>query len=122
MTGPPAATGERPQWLLNVTNDAWFGTSSGPYQHLTSARMRSIEEGLPMIRAANTGISAVIDAYGNVLASLDMLATGIIDHVLPPARAATPYARWGDATLVVLLAGLGCALIRVPRRPRRDRE
>ncbi len=122
VTGPPAATGERPQWLLNVTNDAWFGTSSGPYQHLTSARMRSIEEGLPMIRAANTGISAVIDAYGNVLASLDMLATGIIDHVLPPARAATPYARWGDATLVVLLAGLGCALIRVPRRPRRDRE
>ena len=67
-------------WLLNVTNDAWFGLSSGPYQHLVSARLRAVEEGLPMIRAANTGVSAVIDAYGRVLASLDMEQQGIIDH------------------------------------------
>ncbi len=106
VTGP----GERPRWLVNVTNDAWFGASSGPYQHLTSARLRTVEEGLPMIRAANTGVSAVIDAYGRILASLDMEQEGVMDHPLPPARVATPYARWGDVTLFVLLLLLGiCA-------------
>jgi len=99
VTGP----GPRPRWLLNITNDAWFGLSSGPYQHLTSARLRTIEEGLPMLRSANTGVSAVIDAYGRVLASLDMEHEGIIDHSIPPARAATPYGRWHDWTLLVLL-------------------
>ena len=107
VTGP----GERPQWLLNVTNDAWFGLTSGPYQHLTSARLRTIEEGLPMIRAANTGVSAVIDAYGRVLASLDMQQEGIIDHRLPASRVATPYARWGDWTLLAMVAFLIAALI-----------
>ncbi len=107
VTGP----GERPQWLLNITNDGWFGLSSGPYQHLTSARLRTIEEGLPMIRAANTGVSAVIDAYGRVLASLDMQQEGIIDHRLPAPRVATPYARWGDGTLLVLVAFLVVTLI-----------
>lgn len=107
VTGP----GERPRWLLNVTNDAWFGLSSGPYQHLASARLRAIEEGLPMIRAANTGVSAVIDAYGRTLASLDMMQEGIIDHRLPPAREATPYSLWGDGALLVLLALLGCGLL-----------
>jgi apolipoprotein N-acyltransferase len=107
VTGP----GARPQWLLNITNDAWFGVTSGPYQHLTSARLRTIEEGLPMIRAANTGVSAVIDAYGRVLASLDMQQEGIIDHRLPAQRVATPYARWGDWTLMVMVAFLGVALI-----------
>ena len=107
VTGP----GERPQWLLNITNDAWFGLTSGPYQHLTSARLRTIEEGLPMIRAANTGVSAVIDAYGRVLASLDMQQEGIIDHRVPATRVATPYARWGDWTLLVMVAFLGVTLI-----------
>src|SRR6185295_17105327 len=100
VTGP----GERPQWLLNVTNDGWFGLSSGPYQHLTSARLRTIEEGLPMIRAANTGVSAVIDSYGRVLAALGLEREGVIDHALPPARAPTAYARWHDWTLLLLLA------------------
>jgi apolipoprotein N-acyltransferase len=110
VTGP----GARPQWLLNVTNDAWFGVSSGPYQHLTSARFRTIEEGLPMIRAANTGVSAVIDAYGRVLAALDMEREGVIDHALPPARAATPYGRWHDWLLLLLvcLLALPAAFIR----------
>lgn len=102
---PAAVTGpqERPRWLLNVTNDAWFGLSSGPYQHLASARVRAVEEGLPMLRAANTGVSAVIDAYGRVLAALDMQQDGIIDHRIPAARAPTPYGRWGDVTLLGLL-------------------
>jgi apolipoprotein N-acyltransferase len=99
VTGP----GERPRWLLNITNDAWFGLTSGPYQHLASARLRSVEEGLPMIRAANTGISAVIDAYGRILASLGMEQEGVIDHRLPPSREATPYSRWGDWTLLLLV-------------------
>lgn len=107
VTGP----GERPQWLLNVTNDAWFGLSSGPYQHLTSARLRTIEEGLPMIRAANTGVSAVIDAYGRVLAALDMQQEGIIDHRLPAARDPTPYSRWGDWTLLAMVAFLSGAVL-----------
>lgn len=99
VTGP----GARPRWLLNVTNDAWFGLSSGPYQHLASARLRAVEEGLPMLRAANTGVSAVIDAYGRVLAALDMQREGVIDHRIPAAREPTPYGRWGDGALVVLL-------------------
>lgn len=107
VTGP----GPRPRWLLNVTNDAWFGLSSGPYQHLVSARLRTIEEGLPMIRAANTGISAVIDSYGRVLATLGVEQEGIIDHRIPAAREATPYGRWGDWTLLVLIAFLGVALL-----------
>jgi len=116
VTGP----GERPLWLLNVTNDAWFGTSSGPYQHLVSARLRAIEEGLPMIRAANTGISAVVDAFGNVLASLDMDQEGIIDHILPPARSITPYGRWGDGTLLgVVMLFLVALVTRWPRATQR---
>jgi apolipoprotein N-acyltransferase len=102
--------------LVNVTNDSWFGVSTGPYQHLTSARLRAVEEGLPMIRAANTGISAVIDSYGRVLASLDMEQQGVIDHALPPARAATLYSRWGDWTLLVLLLGMAMLLaVKWPR-------
>lgn len=109
VTGP----GVRPRWLLNVTNDAWFGLSSGPYQHLASARVRAVEEGLPMIRAASTGVSAVIDAYGRVLAALDMQHEGIIDHSIPAPRDATPYSRWGDWTLLVLLASaIGLLIVR----------
>jgi apolipoprotein N-acyltransferase len=110
VTGP----GPRPRWLLNVTNDAWFGLSSGPYQHLASARLRAVEEGLPMFRAANTGVSAVIDAYGRVLAALDMQREGVIDHRIPAAREPTPYGRWGDGALVVLLlVATGCLLVAV---------
>ena len=101
---------ERPQWLLNVTNDAWFGKSTGPHQHLVSARLRAVEEGLPMIRSANTGVSAVIDAYGRVLASLDIGREGIIDHVLPPPRAATLYALWGDWMLLAVALILASAI------------
>lgn len=115
VTGP----GPRPAWLLNITNDAWFGLSSGPYQHFVSARLRSIEEGLPMIRAANTGVSAVIDAYGRVLAALDMEQEGVIDHVLPPPRAATPYSRWHDCTLLLLVTILALFAFAAGRRRQR---
>ena len=101
---PGQVTGEhgRPDWLLNLTNDAWFGTSIGPYQHLSQARIRAIEEGLPLIRAANTGVSAVIDAYGRIIASIPLNTIGTIDHALPVALAPTPYALWGDNWLIVV--------------------
>lgn len=100
----------RPDWLLQVTNDAWFGTLSGPYQHLNLARLRAIEQGLPMIRVANTGVSAVIDARGRVRDQLPLGAEGVIDTDLPAALPPTPYARTGDwpwnAGLALALAGL----------------
>jgi len=74
---------EGPKWLLNVTNDGWFGQSSGPYQHLDIARARAIEEGMPVVRAANTGISAVIDSLGIVKDSIGLNESGIIDTNLP---------------------------------------
>ncbi|MSU92303.1 apolipoprotein N-acyltransferase [Rhodobacteraceae bacterium 2CG4] len=109
---------QRPAWLLQVTNDAWFGTWSGPYQHLDQARMRAIEQGLPLARAANTGVSAVIDARGRVLASLPLGVPGRLDAALPGALEPTLYARTGDrAALIALLALLtGAALW--PRRRR----
>jgi apolipoprotein N-acyltransferase len=72
-----------PQWLLNVTNDAWFGMSSGPYQHFIMARMRAVEQGLPLVRAANTGISAVIDANGKTVSKLDLETKNFLDSKLP---------------------------------------
>lgn len=87
FSGEVAGPRERPLWLLNVTNDAWFGVSSGPYQHLESARMRAIEEGIPLVRAANTGISAVIDAYGRIVQALPLNHEGVIDAALPESTA-----------------------------------
>jgi apolipoprotein N-acyltransferase len=86
----------RPAWLLNITNDAWFGLSTGPHQHFASARLRAVEEGLPLVRVANTGISGVVDPYGRVLARLELGREGVIDTTLPRALSPTPYARFGD--------------------------
>jgi apolipoprotein N-acyltransferase len=87
---------KRPGWLVNVTNDGWFGNSTGPYQHLAQARLRTIEQGLPMARAANTGISAVIDPYGRVLSSLPLSAEGVIDAGLPQSLPPTFFAEYGE--------------------------
>lgn len=76
---------ERPGWILNVTNDAWFGDSSGPRQHFVSARLRAVEEGIPVIRVANTGISGVIDGYGRVLSRIELGESGVLDVPLPKA-------------------------------------
>jgi apolipoprotein N-acyltransferase len=94
----------RPAWIFNATNDAWFGMSMGPKQHLASAQMRAVEEGLPVVRAANTGISAIIDANGQILAKLDPGVTGFLEAELPSAMPRTPYSRWGDSLLAALLA------------------
>jgi apolipoprotein N-acyltransferase len=103
---------DRPGWLLNITNDGWFGQSSGPYQHLAQARFRSIEEGLPLLRAANTGISAVIDAHGRVIRQLPLGGKGVIDSPLPQAIPAPLYARIGDLgffLMVLAAAAMGFA-------------
>jgi apolipoprotein N-acyltransferase len=111
------AAPERADFLLLITNDAWFGKISGPYQHLAQARLRSAEMGLPMIRVANTGISAMIDATGRVTASIGMGQADWRDAPLPPALPPTFYARIGDAPMIVVFLGLmGFALVRRRRR------
>lgn len=93
----------RPEMLVNATNDAWFGTSGGPHQHLGHARFRAIEQGVPMIRAANTGISAMIDATGRVQAKLALGTAGHLDVAMPAVMAPTPYSVIGDLGFLVLL-------------------
>lgn len=107
-------TGARPDFLLQITNDAWFGKNTGPYQHLAQARMRAIEQGLPMVRVANTGISAMIDPKGGIIASLPLGEAGFVDAGLPLPLAPTLYARSGDwPVLLLLLTGLlAAALVR----------
>lgn len=100
--GAVADPDSRPGWLLNVTNDGWYGYSTGPFQHFQIARLRAVEEGLPLVRVANTGISGVVDPYGRVIARLGLEEAGFLDAPLPAAIAPTPYARWGDAPLAGL--------------------
>jgi apolipoprotein N-acyltransferase len=101
--GAAVPDGERPGWLVNVTNDGWFGISTGPYQHLQQARVLAIAEGLPLVRAANTGISAVVDPVGRVVASLPLGVEGVLDAALPKALAPTIYTTVGDFPAALFL-------------------
>jgi apolipoprotein N-acyltransferase len=103
-----ATKGARPGWLLNVTNDAWFGSSAGPYQHFHQAQVRAIEQGLPVARVANTGISAVIDPYGRILAEISLGEKGVIDAGLPKTVPATLFAQFG---IVLDIGALLLALV-----------
>ncbi len=118
--------GPRPSWLLNVTNDAWFGQGTGPYQHLHQARVRAVEEGLPVIRAANTGISAVIDPYGRIRHQLGLGKKGVIDAELPKALPPTLYARYGDGIVLLLIllavAALGFAHVQQSRHVQQGQQ
>ncbi len=108
---------ERPDWLLQITNDAWFGTISGPFQHAAQAQLRAIEQGLPLVRVANTGVTAVYDARGRETASLPFGVASYLDARLPGALPATLYSRFGEAPILVLLCGLGLTLIARRRDP-----
>lgn len=100
-------SGPRPGFLVNVTNDAWFGSSVGPWQHLAQARMRAVEEGLPIVRAAGTGISAVIDPYGRLLRTIPLEQLGVIDSSLPAAIAVAPFQARNRSVVFPLLIILG---------------
>ena len=106
------AAPERADWMLQVTNDAWFGIQTGPFQHADQARLRAVEQGLPLIRVANTGITAVIDARGRVMADLPFGTQGVLDSKVPGALPPTAYARWGDLPLALLLAGIAALALR----------
>jgi apolipoprotein N-acyltransferase len=110
--GAAVPDGERPGWLVNLTNDAWFGISSGPYQHFQQARMLAIAEGLPLVRAANDGISAVIDPVGRIVRSLPLGAEGVLDAPLPRAIEPTIYARFGNLVAILLMVTAGILLLR----------
>jgi apolipoprotein N-acyltransferase len=96
--------GQRPDWLVNMTDDSWFGPSTGPYQHLEISRMRAVEEGLSVVRAANTGISAIIDGYGRVVEYLPLGTQGIIDGVVPRPLETTSYAISGNLIYTFVMA------------------
>lgn len=117
----PPGGAERPGWMLNVTNDAWFGSSAGPYQHFYQARVRAVELGLPLVRVANTGVSAVVDPHGRVLAKIDLDTRAIRDVDVPTLGLITPYAVWGLwaeflALGIALLGWLVCRICTGPPR------
>lgn len=118
--GEVVPPGQRPGFMLNVTNDGWFGLTSGPHQHFAQARLRAIEEGLPLVRAANTGISAVVDGHGRVIASLPLGQEGVLDAPLPMVGPFTIYARLGDSIFLSMVVFLLIVVLVPSRRaPRR---
>ncbi len=105
--GQVTSPADRPEWLLNITNDAWFGMTEGPYQHLAQARMRAIEEGLPLVRSASTGVSAVVDPYGRTVQSLGLGRQGLVESPLPQAIEPAPLSSRQRSAIMALL----CAFI-----------
>lgn len=117
---PNSREGERPSWLLNLTNDAWYGRTAGPHQHFAITIVRAVEEGVPLVRVANTGISGVIDAYGRVRGALPLGGSGNIDIALPlRARFVPLYADFGDAVFAMIWLALLLVTLMMGRR--RDR-
>ncbi len=112
---------DRPDWLLNVTNDAWYGYTSGPFQHFAIARTRAVEEGLPLVRDGDNGISGVIDPYGRVTREFALDGVGVLDAQLPAKLPPTLYARIGDWGFAALLVAL-LACVAAPRLPRGRRR
>ena len=108
---------DRPDWMVNITNDAWFGNSTGPRQHLAAARLRAVEEGLPLFRAANTGISAAFDSRGRELGRLEIGRPGTLTLAIPGPRPATSFSRWG--LVIPGLLALLCLAIGLARRAKR---
>ena len=102
---------QRPDFILNLTNDAWFGRTPGPFQHMSQARLRAIESGVPLVRAANTGVSAVVDGHGRLLQSLTIFDSGVIDVTLPESIGKTYYGKFDDglflwSMLLIFLASV----------------
>ena len=95
---------DRPGWIVNLTNHGWFGISTGPYQHLQQARLRAVEEGLPVVRSANTGISAVIDPLGRIVAHMELGREGVLDSALPKPTAPTIVSRIRDIPAALAIA------------------
>ncbi|WP_371348432.1 apolipoprotein N-acyltransferase [Ancylobacter sp. IITR112] len=111
MPASGSGGGERPGFLLNLSNDAWFGLTPGPYQHFEQSRLRAIEQGLPLVRVTNNGISAVVDPLGRIRALLPLGVRGVIDDSLPQALSATPYATHGRVISWLLLFGCFCGAL-----------
>lgn len=119
---------DRPEWLINISIDAWFGELMGPAQHAAQARYRSIEEGLPMARVASRGETGMIDAYGRWSArgqpadpakygpDPEGWRSSVVDAVIPPALEPTPYSNWRDGLFWIILLGLNLGLFVLPRR------
>jgi apolipoprotein N-acyltransferase len=110
------AAPERADWIVQITNDAWFGVWTGPFQHFAQARLRAVEQGLPLIRVANTGVTAVIDARGRVVSELPFGTMGALDARLPGALPPTLYSRFGEGPMLLLLAGLSLLTLRRRRK------
>lgn len=108
--------GERPKWILNLTNDAWFGITPGPYQHFAQARLRAIEEGLPLVRVANNGISAIVDPLGRIVRSLPLGSDGLIDGELPQPVGETVFSRHRNGPVLLLVALFTVGALAVRRR------
>jgi apolipoprotein N-acyltransferase len=121
VRGGSLKSGARPGWIVNVSNDAWFGQTSGPWQHLNLASYRAIEEGVPIVRATPTGVSAVIDAEGRPLKTIGLGKSGVIDAPLPSARARpTAFAQYGETAFWVMIGVSAVALVPVVRRRKRS--
>jgi apolipoprotein N-acyltransferase len=109
--------GRRAGWMVNVTNDGWFGISTGPFQHLQQARVRAIEQGLPLVRAANTGISVVVDPLGRTIDALPLGSEGVLNSRLPRSIGSPVYARVGDVPVAMIVVLALLAIIRRRLQP-----